>query len=495
MPSTAASLCADDGERGNTVKKQTGLILLLAAFLLLCACVPTPEEPVVIGKDQSAMVEKAQEKPAYAQTEGTFDWLERLGAPARYTATLTSIGGRLKVEADAKVIVPDGELPIVFVTPRSFSDEDAERFMKALLGDDPKCLRPEDENRTKAMYERQILEWSYALDHWEEYGASVWDMYDTKEEFREALQGLMEKAADAPETLETFAPVLAWEPILWQTDAGQRAYGDESMHFLTLNADGTKSSLSITNGADVARSGVHYWRDSEGLADQLEDVDGGQWQNELQISEEEARAAAEATLSQMGLGHLVCAFGKFIRCYRMNTVREDAPYQSGWMLVYTPAVNGTALTYTLRTGVDNNDYNRRWQYERCYLLVDEKGVALLHYYDACTLDSVMVKACTLLPFEKIVEIFEKMVLIVDNDADLYDVDRTYRITSVRLGMTSIPAENGNGGFLVPCWDFMGDEYAAEEFPETWKRTGMTQDGSFSYLTINAIDGSIIQRGH
>ena len=81
------------------------------------------------------------------------------------------------------------------------------------------------------------------------------------------------------------------------------------------------------------------------------------------------------------------------------------------------------------------------------------------------------------------------------NTDAYGFDRTYRITSVRLGMVTIPEQNGEGGLTVPCWDFMGNIWAEEEFPESWKQTGMMQDGSFSYLTINAIDGSIIQRGH
>ncbi len=473
--------------------KKHVFIVLFVSLLLLCACQPTPESPIVVGKDQDAMIDQAREKPGYT-TGKTVDWRERLAVPERYSVKLKSNGGRLTVDVDAEVIVPDAELPIAHVSPRRFSDDDAQRFIKALLGDDPKCIPLDGDNRTKAMYERQIIEWNYALDHWEDYGCSVWDMFDEKEEMEEALRALIEKAADAPETLETFAPVIEWTPMLWHTAAGQKDLGDASMNFLTLNADETRSMLNITNGGDGTRSGIYYHRNIDGLADQLATIEG-QWKNELRITEDEAKSVAEAKLKEMGLDHLACAFSKFVRCYRDDLIRDGAPYEPGWMFVFTPAVNGVAMTYSHRLGVDNNAYSRHWGYERCFVLVDEKGVTILDYEDACTMDEVRAETAALLPFSEIAAIFEKMVLIVDNNADAFEFDKTYRIKSVRLGMVSIPEQNGEGGYMVPCWDFMGDIWQAEQFPESWKRTGMMQDGSFSYLTINAVDGSIIQRGH
>ena len=203
---------------------------------------------------------------------------------------------------------------------------------------------------------------------------------------------------------------------------------------------------------------------------------------------------SENKLQEMGFDHLICTLAKPTRFYWGDFVQKDNPYQPCWKLVFTPAVNGTAITYTYRTEVENTDYNRFWNYERCYIVVDEQGVAALTYEDICTPDEITVQACSLLPFEKIIEIFEKMVLIVDNNADALNRDSTYRITSIRLGMVSIPEQNGEGGYMVPCWDFMGDPFSPDDFPDFWRQMGWSQDGSHSFLTINAIDGSIIQRG-
>ena len=170
------------------------VLILLASLLLLCACQPTPEEEFVVNKsDQQQMIEKAQEDAVYASptAEAVYttddpekqgvDWYERLRAPETYTTMLKSAGGHLTVDVNAKVILPDVELPIAHVSPRRFSDDDAKRFVRALFGEGPKCLSMDSDNMSKAMYDRQIARWKNDLDHWEEYGNGFWDRYDTKE--------------------------------------------------------------------------------------------------------------------------------------------------------------------------------------------------------------------------------------------------------------------------------------------------------------------------
>lgn len=115
--------------------KKRLFLVLIASLLLLCACQPTPESPIVVGKDQNAMIEKAQEDSPYASPETgeqTVDWYARLDAPERYTTSLKSAGGHLTVDVDASVLLPDVELPIVRIAPYMFTDEDAQRFVTAL---------------------------------------------------------------------------------------------------------------------------------------------------------------------------------------------------------------------------------------------------------------------------------------------------------------------------------------------------------------------------
>ena len=47
-------------------------------------------------------------------------------------------------------------------------------------------------------------------------------------------------------------------------------------------------------------------------------------------------------------------------------------------------------------------------------MVDDDGIAALSYNSPCSVSETSVSAASLMPFEKIREIFEKMVLIVES---------------------------------------------------------------------------------
>ena len=71
------------------------LCISILSILFLCAgCQKTPEAPIVVGKDQQQMIEKAQEGVSYATNAPTtgVDWAARLGAPEKYATKLTSAG-------------------------------------------------------------------------------------------------------------------------------------------------------------------------------------------------------------------------------------------------------------------------------------------------------------------------------------------------------------------------------------------------------------------
>ena len=467
------------------------ILIIFALLLLLTGCRETPKEPLIVNKNQEQMIEKAQgggAAPAENPREGV-DWYSRLGAPRSYQAKLTSGGGHLTVTVDAQVLLPEGELPVARVSPQLFNDEDARRFAAALLGEDIRCVDPL-RARTKAMLEAEILQQKEDLNHWEEYGSDVWSGYDDKAEFEDHLEELVKEAAQAPETLETFAPTWTWETLNVWTQEGKQQTKDRYLLLNALNEDGIVSSLSIDSCSEYSRSGVRYDRgDCSYIHFPLL---GYRWPNELPMNREAAQATAEDTLQRMGLDHLACASARSVRCYRGDTAVEGNEYRAYWAFVFTPAVNGTPLTCTDQPVVEPNEYNRAWEYEQCRVLVDEKGIALLEYEAPCTLEATEVAAAKLLPFETIREIFEKMVLIVNNMADSYSFDDSYRITEVRLGLVTVPAQNGDGGLLVPCWDFLGarepDDYLAR-----LRDKGVESDDSRSFLTINAIDGSIILR--
>ena len=83
------------------------ILLFLLALLLLTACQPTPQTPLVVPKDQQIMLEKA------AATQAPAEAYTPPAAPERWTFDHT--GGNFVIHADADVAVPDVPLPTVWV--------------------------------------------------------------------------------------------------------------------------------------------------------------------------------------------------------------------------------------------------------------------------------------------------------------------------------------------------------------------------------------------
>ena len=96
------------------------------------------------------------------------------------------------------------------------------------------------------------------------------------------------------------------------------------------------------------------------------------------------------------------------------------------------------------------------------------------------------------PFVTIEEIFDKMILVYDNLLNDGTRDKsywTYHIQTVRLGLVNIPEKNSENGLLVPAWTFLG--YIHYESP--YENDDAGTNGLKPILTINAVDGSIIDR--
>ena len=89
---------------------------------------------------------------------------------------------------------------------------------------------------------------------------------------------------------------------------------------------------------------------------------------------------------------------------------------------------------------------------------------------------------SLIPFSEVEKIFEKMIAV-----KYANTQSTITIENIRFGYARVAEQNRSGSaLLVPAWDFFG---TISDF------NGISRsDYGTSLITINAIDGSIIDRG-
>lgn len=138
-----------------------------------------------------------------------------------------------------------------------------------------------------------------------------------------------------------------------------------------------------------------------------------------------------------------------------------------------------------------------WGYEELTFYIGSDGISLVdfnNYYDVKETKTQEVK---LKSFDEIIKTYEKMMLIQNAQWTEDEREQRYDIDRIVFGYTRIyePSTDSKNGILVPAWDFFGS-YTAKSTEE--EKAQGTEDytessKSKSYLTINAIDGSVINR--
>lgn len=476
--------------------KKTISAILVTFFVMisLVACQKTPDSPIVVGKDTNVLIEKAQSEESQQKTDisANVDLYSRLNAPETYSVDLASKGGKLSVYVDAVVKLPDREIPIYRVQATEFSVEQAKLIADTLLGSGAHYVDILGTNiKTKGVYQKEIDKLRAALDDWENTGTYVYDLvYNTKDEAEQALSEKLALAATAPETLPEIIPDFDWRTPNVSNENGPVETTDNYLMLYAMPDNATISRLDIENSRDTEGSArVIYWRDSDMMFGRISaekaDVSGI-----LNVSEDDAYKIAQNTIAQMQLTDFICS-AKQGTIYKLDV--QGVTTKPVYDFMFTRQLSGVTETYTNADESSADGYSKPWQYEKVHVLVDDDGVFYVEYSGPTAVKEKIVDAATLLPFDEIRSIFERMAVIIDNSIDSAGVDGASErrvITHVRLGLMCIREQDSDTGLLIPVWDFLG--YEERTSPSEGTLSFYTNELE-SFLTINAVDGSIVDR--
>jgi hypothetical protein len=468
------------------------LLTVLTVATILAGCQKTPESPFVISKSTETMLERAQVDGTLSDNGASVvDLYARLDAPGRYTADLLSKGGHLSVHVDAQVYLPDRELSISRIRPVAFSTEEVKVFTDALFGGNAHYIESGDV-KTKGVYQHEIDQLRAALDDWENTGTYQYDMvYNTREEAEQALANMLTLAVAAPEELPYSEPDFRWQTINASVDGNSVATADSGMMLFAMPDNATVSRMDIDNSLETRGAAeMRYWRDVSVMLGALS-TESADVSDTLYISQEDAYAIAQNTIARMQLSDFACS-AQQANIYRLDP--SGMTTKAVYDFMFTRVTDSVAQTYTNDDESNAGGYNKSWLYEKIHVLVDDEGVYKVVYTAPCEVVETIMLATSLLPFNTVKDIFEKMVVIADNlvDTDTSGYTEKYVITSVRLGLMSVREQDCETGLLIPVWDFLG--YSESESEQHGFETLNTNELE-SFLTINAIDGSIIQRGN
>lgn len=484
------------------------MLILLAATMLTAGCQPTPEAPPIVGKADNHLEEMiASSKPASASPsqsvspQTTADQAalsaalrETLGAPEKLTDSYTNKKGDVTVYIDAKIDVPAvSDIPAVEVTFSKFTQDEVDMFAAYFLNGAP--VYTEERVRTKEDVMERIVNEQRQLERMK-------DMDDSKDktmkqmikQAEERISGLIEEYEAAPEKRERTPATLE----LKETDygAGLSVVADlgkeEVAGFRVGNAD-TGSDIGFTN------EGKGYY-DYIGL--RTEELDG--LPRGMSTTLEEAQSIVRQCLSDLGIDYIQIENVKAGTYFRDINDHNDKEYLASAKQCYVfnmeRTVRGVPVpsieASTANEGDDPSmptpkepEFNNIPPPERFIICVDDTGIVRFEWLYPVREESVLSGHVSLMNFDEVLEkakdyMFYKTYSSSVNTSEIY-------ITGIRLSMMRIMLRDKPGQYmLAPVWDFIGNrkDYMYDEQVGEW-----LPFGDQSYVTINAIDGSNIDR--
>ena len=453
--------------------------LLALAMIFAAGCQKTPEASIVTGKSSDDLIEKAR------ADAGTGALAEKLGAPETYQNSVSSQDGKLTVTIDAAVTVPEAEaVPIIRVSPAEITQAQADTLMEKL----PRStLYSTDRQPTKDEIEAELLQARQELAQgpaeddplYQTEGLEVWQQ--SRQDHIDALEAEYDQA---PETAEP-------RPI-----SGVFAENAEGLSEIWGEADGGDGGheeLRIVNGPfGQALCYAFFSRNAadDGLsllyapAQDMEDVfqvDISQIPD-VTVPAERARTLCDGVARVLGIDGMSCR--SFRKMY--SQPQPGVPERCCWELHYTRELGGVPITYTddswvAVTMTPGGSYQAPWPYESIVFYVNDDGIVGMKWLSPYEIGDAVTADSALLSFGDVMGVFEKMY-IVDNDG----VEEDVTVNDIRLGYARVLKQDETGvGLLVPAWDFFGTVTDADG--------AVFDDPDQSLLTINAIDGTIVDR--
>ena len=486
-------------------------IISIAVLLLLsmAACQATPDKNIIVGKSLDEMIDKAtQPQPAEeAQMQGG-TIAEKLGAKDTYTAELVDAKGKVSIHVNADVQIPDAAgVSVQRVGRGAFTQDQVDVVMDMLMKGE--AFSGDDFKPSKSEIQQKILETQAAKNQvspdnssGKKVGRFDWDAL---------LADLQKQLEAAPDTSERIPSTGQLEPMDPEIDfsSGTKLYalaqsdegGYESLG--VYNYDESANILEYTSEKNSFSKNMGYFWTKEAVEqNSYTGIESIESIPDVTITLEQAKAQAEALISALGVENLVCySAGKMYGGSPDMTVDQSQyinPRKCVWFLRYTRSVNNVPATYTVWDciKVEEDTQSAPWAYEDMTFAIDDTGIVGFNWRSPYAVADTVTENSNLISFDEVTDIFETMSLVVNAwdgiaayNPNLTAVDIT--VDHIEFGLTRITEENKrDSGLLVPAWDFFGTLTQIHEVDGEIKKY---DDGPIPILTINAIDGSIINR--
>ncbi|MEG2625739.1 MAG: DUF6034 family protein, partial [Christensenella sp.] len=277
----------------------------------------------------------------------------------------------------------------------------------------------------------------------------------------------------------------------------------DAIRIKSSTPEGKEATLEIYSGKNISSMIVLYNRE-----DREVNPDDGKVENVLNsqnlptMSLEEAEDIANHLKNKMGFSDFILAdYGATpTGAYSIAETYDDL---GKCYVLYYMRTCGLPTNYVSNT-LSASTYNFSWPQEVLTFYIDDQGVSEILYDSPTEFTETESEAVKILSFDEIMDIFQKQTIIstfTPPQGDEGIIGHKFDVTKIKLGSARVLVDINSGRYrYVPAWDFYGTwTYIYKEGSQyiqgvdensEWKEDKFAQ----SYYTINAIDGSIIDRG-
>ena len=488
------------------------IIVLLLTLAMLCACQPTPETEFVTHKDTEEMLEKAASGwDAVGSADGadTSEGLpdtphirERYAIPETLCETFTEADGHFIVNIDARVDVPDvADIPIIRVEKATFTQDEITRLFNVLTKGRP--LYHNGNQMTKS----EIAELIARLeDELNDPNSNLGP--DDKELLEEHIRTNKERWQTAPDEFSAdVCDGTIGVPPYEENGETYTRYGFQAFSRDSLPQMYCQAELPSSDRFD----GCFFW-----FVDQRSLLSGSDGDIKIRIKDPQNPVElAEYPNVTYTPAHAMADTEAFFRDNGFPFVKADT-------VTFFPSKDGSQYGYQVRCvresegvlgtnpdsltgGYGPEGYTPRWQYERIEVCIDAEGIYSFSWHAPLKETEIVLPATSLLPFDTIVQTMRQRLwiekqpwLMLDESVVMgedFPSDMRIEISRVTLTLQRVMEKNTfDSGLLVPVWNFWGTVTETRVNKKTRATYEDFSDDRYPRISINAIDGSVIE-GH
>lgn len=478
--------------------------------LLFTGCQGAQEQSIVKAKEAGSVGQ-------YGNGEAAGQFLrEALGAPTSYQDYSVYQEGALVIDTDARVEVPEvtgintyavsnrevGQDLIDAVTNAFFAGEkiyNGYYYRQPTRGERQAQL----EKMKRYREEGNLDPYGFGKD---EDGNWLYDLEEAIQQYEESLEYLLDErikeevkpAFDMP--YREFTTAKKWVDRVAKDAFDGVVETDHGNYVYIVQKYGRDIKFDITKLWDDLPDGVYTgWVDGADLMDGtvsgVSPMTEEELREKMDLSYEEAEQLALEKIGQLGVGLELSDWDYTVRYQGRERMNRDNIQEGGYKFTFARRVDEIPVIQTdqYEGAVEPASMIMKpWGHERCQIIIGPDGVEHLELYNISEVGSVQSEQVKLLDFDSIMDIYQRMLAADYRELPEYEKSRTIHIRKITLGYARIvePLERESIGSLVPVWDFFGGSDVEGEESTSYD-SGEHSD--HSYLTINAIDGSIINR--